>query len=376
MHRYLLTLLAALALAAAAHAGVWDTATPASTDPISQGDDRIRELKVAVQEALRGGATEGAEAVFPGGSPATAPIYRYRGLKGSTAARPAATYGGLYWNTTTGTVQRSSYTAADTGAGWEDITENAAYEAIHQKVAQSLASAAGVVTLPETANSFDVTGTEAVTSIAGWSAGVVKIKWASARILTHGASLVLKSALSRNLVANDVSVFEFTGSNAVREIAFYGAGAGLETGQVIMHAGTTCPAGTLAANGTSELRADYPGLYAVIGNAHGTADATHFNRPDLRGRFVRGYNNGAGNDPDAASRTAANTGGATGDNVGSLQADELKAHVHTAMQPANTVNADGASGGFSNSFPAQNTSSTGGNETRPKNITLLYCIKY
>lgn len=197
--------------------GVWDVATPSGSDPANQGDDRIREAKTAIQEALRGGTTDGLEAVFPGAAPTTAPVFHYRGLKGTTAARPAATEGGLYFNTTTGTLQRAD------GSVWLDLTENAAYEAIHQAVAPSLASVAGVVTLPETANSFNVSGTEAVTSIAGWSAGVVVIKWTQARTLTHGASFYLMEALSRVVSANDISVFEFTGSNAVREIVFHGA---------------------------------------------------------------------------------------------------------------------------------------------------------
>lgn len=194
--------------------GVWDTSTPAGSDLINQGDDRIREMKTAIQEALRGGASEGDEAIFPGGSASTAPIFRYRGLKGTTAARPAATYGGLYYNTTTGTLQRAN------GSSWEDLTENAAYEAIHAAVAASLASSSGVITLPETGNAFNVTGTEAVTSFAGWSAGVVIVKWVSARVLTHHATnLILRGGVSRTVAAGDISTFEFTGSGTVREIA-------------------------------------------------------------------------------------------------------------------------------------------------------------
>lgn len=196
---------------------VWDITTPSGSDPANQGDDRLRELKAAVQESLRGGTTDGLEAVFPGAAPTTAPVFHYRGLKGTTAARPAATEGGLYFNTTTGTLQRAD------GSVWLDLTENAAYEAIHQAVAPDLASVAGVVTLPETANSFNVSGTEAVTSIAGWSAGLVVIKWTQARTLTHGASFFLMEARSRVVSANDISVFEFTGSNAVREVSFHGA---------------------------------------------------------------------------------------------------------------------------------------------------------
>jgi hypothetical protein len=196
---------------------VWDTTTPSGSDPANQGDDRIRELKTAIQDALRAGEADGDEALFPGPSPTTDPIFRHRGGYGAEASRPAASVGGQYFNTTTGTLQRSN------GSSWVDLTENAAYEAIHQKVGASLASVTGVVTLPETGNSFNVSGTEAVTSIAGWSAGVVIVKWTQARTLTHGASFYLMEALSRAVSANDISVFEFTGSNAVREIMFHGA---------------------------------------------------------------------------------------------------------------------------------------------------------
>lgn len=95
--------------------GVWNTATPAGSDPKSQGDDRIREIKVAVQEALQGGATEGDEAIFPGSAPSTAPVFHYRGLKGSTGSRPASGQYGQYFDTTRNVLQR------DNGSTWDDI---------------------------------------------------------------------------------------------------------------------------------------------------------------------------------------------------------------------------------------------------------------
>lgn len=348
---------------------VWDTSTPAGSDPANQGDDRIREFKVAVQDALRAGEADGDEALFPGPNPTTDPIFRHRGGYGATAGRPAAAVGGQYYNTDTGTLQRSN------GSSWVELTENAAYEAIHHKVAQSLASVGGVVTLPETANAFAVSGTETITSIAGWSAGIVRIQWSSARIITHSASLYLGGALSRNVVAGDISTFMFNGSNSVVEVDFFGALSGKEAGEVFEWAGASVPAGSLECDGSSLLRSDYPRLYANIGTVHGTADATHFNLPDHRGRFARGYDHGAGKDPDAASRTAAKTGGASGDNVGSVQDDAFKSHTHTQNGALNSVNADGASGGFANTFGG-NTGATGGNETRPKNVYVMKCIRY
>lgn len=197
--------------------GVWSVSTPAGSDLISQGDDRIRELKTAIQEALQGGTTEGLEAVFPGSAPTTAPVFHYRGLKGATGARPSSGQYGLYYDSTKNLFSR------DNGATWDDVGVNPETEAIHQVVAASLASVLGVITLPETGNAFNVSGSETITSIAGWSAGIVIIKWTSARIITHSSSLVLRGAINRTVAADDVSIFMFSASNTCREIGFYGS---------------------------------------------------------------------------------------------------------------------------------------------------------
>jgi microcystin-dependent protein len=55
-----------------------------------------------------------------------------------------------------------------------------------------------------------------------------------------------------------------------------------------MFAGSAVPPGYLYCDGASYLRADYPGLFAVIGTAFGAVDATHFNVPDYRDREPRG----------------------------------------------------------------------------------------
>jgi len=112
----------------------------------------------------------------------------------------------------------------------------------------------------------------------------------------------------------------------------------------------------------------------------GTGTGTHyfhikFAVPDPRGRVIRITDGGAGVDPDAAARTDRGDGIA-GDNVGTKQADELKTHVHTT----NTLNANngytGNNGANRRNFGAENTSSTGGNETRMVNEGRLAIIKY
>lgn len=95
--------------------GNWAVSTPLNSDFISLGDDNIREMKTAIQESLRGGTTEGTEAVFPGDAPTTAPVFRYRGLKGATGARPTAGQYGLFFDTTRNALQR------DNGSSWDDV---------------------------------------------------------------------------------------------------------------------------------------------------------------------------------------------------------------------------------------------------------------
>jgi len=101
-------------------------------------------------------------------------------------------------------------------------------------------------------------------------------------------------------------------------------------GIVFAYAGTTPPPGWLLCNGQAVSRTVYANLFARIGTAHGAGDGvTTFNLPDYRGRFLRGVDGGAGRDPDRGSRFAMNTGGNTGDNVGSLQGHAFQSHTHS-----------------------------------------------
>ncbi len=143
--------------------------------------------------------------------------------------------------------------------------------------------------------------------------------------------------------------------------------------------GTSAPTGWLMCDGASYLRSTYPDLFAVIGTSVGAADGTHFNVPDFRGRFLRGVDNGAGRDPDAAGRTAMATGGNIGDNVGSIQADAFDSHVHDVkgsraeVSVNNRVRVSGL--GSASFFPGNDSEATGGNETRPINAYVNHIIK-
>lgn len=153
----------------------------------------------------------------------------------------------------------------------------------------------------------------------------------------------------------------------------WGGGA-VVSGMIAMYAGTAAPFGFFECNGAAVSRTTFAVLFSVTGTGYGQGDgSTTFNLPDLRGRFVRGWDHGAGVDPDAASRTAMATGGATGDNPGSIQGDAFKSHTHLIQD-----NILQYQSGSDKRRPGQDTGAsdaTGGNETRPKNANLMYIIK-
>lgn len=138
----------------------------------------------------------------------------------------------------------------------------------------------------------------------------------------------------------------------------------------------TAPENYLACEGQHLSTTTYSALYAVIGTRYGSGSGT-FRLPDTRGMFLRGWSHASGADPDAASRT--NRGdGTVGDNVGTKQSHQIASHAHTISIPRGGK----ADGGASDLDPGQssivnyNSSNYGGNETRPININILFCIKY
>lgn len=160
-------------------------------------------------------------------------------------------------------------------------------------------------------------------------------------------------------------------------------GQDIPSGAILTFAGSSAsvPNGYLLCDGSSLNRADYPELFAAIGTAWGTASGTTFNLPDTRGLFLRGVDGVANRDVDKALRTAIAVGGNTGNNVGSFQDDAFESHSHnfSILRGGNADNDeskvargdDGTRSAYSGT-----TSTTGGNETRPKNVYVNHIIKY
>lgn len=167
------------------------------------------------------------------------------------------------------------------------------------------------------------------------------------------------------------------------------------TGMVFATADDQCPAGTMIADGTAVSRSTYAQLFNKIGVTHGQGDgSTTFNLPDYRGRFIRGVDGSAGRDPNDSTRTAMNTGGNTGDNVGSVQDDAFQDHDHPwTMDVGTIVNGSGGAGTSTtqvargNGTPNGTMQAAGGSltvgsngtprrssETRPTNAYVNFCI--
>lgn len=168
-------------------------------------------------------------------------------------------------------------------------------------------------------------------------------------------------------------------------------------GMIVAYANATIPTGWLECNGQS-IPNQYTELKALVGN----------NVPDLRGEFIRGWDNGRGVD--------------SGRTLTSTQSDLFESHSHTATANSNSSssisgnsdnhrhsisgrklalntvqnsNAILIDNNFSNTNPQTkntgytnpaitintNTSTSvsianqGGTETRPRNVALIYIIK-
>ncbi len=135
-------------------------------------------------------------------------------------------------------------------------------------------------------------------------------------------------------------------------------------GLVAYFARSTAPSGWLKCNGAIVSQAVYATLYAAIGNTFNTGGegVGNFRLPDLRGEFLRGWDDGRGVD---AGRT-----------LGSYQADAFKAHSHNVYRTGGADQSTNANGSVASSGDSYATSSTGGTETRPRNRALLACIKF
>ena len=138
----------------------------------------------------------------------------------------------------------------------------------------------------------------------------------------------------------------------------------------------TPPAGWLECDGAAINRTTYTDLFASIATTYGTGDgSTTFNLPDLRGEFLRGWDNGRGVD--------------SGRVFGSAQLDQFQAHHHSLTYPnTGIIGVDNDVALTTNTTDSQRGEATdpiddgvngtprAGSETRSRNVAMLFCIKF
>jgi microcystin-dependent protein len=135
------------------------------------------------------------------------------------------------------------------------------------------------------------------------------------------------------------------------------------SGLIAYFGSSTAPSGWIKANGAAISRTTYADLFAVVGTTYGSGDgSTTFNIPDLRGEFMRGWDDARGVD--------------SGRTFGSFQTDAFEEHNHGLSSHYSQGNGSyvTSSSGYSRVNYTQSQGSA--SETRPRNIALLACIKY
>ena len=153
----------------------------------------------------------------------------------------------------------------------------------------------------------------------------------------------------------DNTLTNLSGKDVAGLLAYLGLGEGsaLPVGVPVPWPSATPPKGWLKCNGAAFSAEEYPEL----------AKAYPTNKlPDLRGEFIRGWDDGRGVDAGRALLSA--------------QSDLFKAHHH--LFAFFTAYAAGGGTGAVYDFhgsAGRDTGDTGGNETRPRNIAFNYIVR-
>jgi microcystin-dependent protein len=195
------------------------------------------------------------------------------------------------------------------------------------------------------------------------------------QVVSPGKLAVNASGITSNELADGAVVTAKIADGAVTQAKT--SNMLLPSGAVMAFAMNSAPSGWLAANGDTIPNGsgtvqgkteNFAVLYSLIGTTYGSAGKL----PDLRGYFVRG--------------SGTNSDGTASGTFGAKQSDSFRAHKHNVVRPnsgsfhyVNGSQQWAIGGGFQPYTGAAMTpddnSLTGGSETRPANIAMLYCIK-
>ncbi len=170
-----------------------------------------------------------------------------------------------------------------------------------------------------------------------------------------------------------------TNNTQIATTAFVQAN-GVPTAMVMPFASSTAPTGWLECNGNAVSRTTYAALFAIVGTTYGAGNgSTTFNLPDMRGNFMRGWDNGAGIDTGRAiGSTQESTGIPLGTAIGYPNSGQAPTgwgtgniNVEAAL---NSVSISPAGGGIS-TFGGVAPTNCSAYRIRPRNVAMMYCIK-
>ena len=171
--------------------------------------------------------------------------------------------------------------------------------------------------------------------------------------------------------------------------AFYGDGTNLTgllpPGIVLPYGASASPTGYLLCNGAAVSRSTYSSLFAVVSSLYGNGDGSStFNVPDLRGRFIAGWDVSATASSVLTSVTAGMVINTTMANTGGVQAVTLAvaqtpSHNHLVGSNQYSIGDDAGNNLQSGTSVASvSTTSTGGGGAHsniPPTMILNYIIK-
>ncbi len=196
------------------------------------------------------------------------------------------------------------------------------------------------ITMPTDGNTFDITGTNTITSFSATQAGTmyyVRFTGAGLNLTYNATSMITPWARDYRTVPNEILTFWSLGSG---NYIFWSVNGPKErVGVTIVTGAATVPAGYLDEDGSAVSRTTYSGLFAEFGNgtAYGIGDgSTTFNVPDSRGRVDINVD-GSANRITSASLNGANAdtlGGVGGEETHLLTTAEMPAHTHTETTSA------------------------------------------
>jgi len=274
----------------------------------------------------------------------------------------------LFLNTTTGSIEQ--YTS-DVNMDLSGVTLTTLNVSGISTIGGATVSSGAISASSFSGSSLNVSG---VSTVGGSTLNSGAISGSTLNV--SGISTISGATVSSGVISGISSVTDSSGGYV-----------SLPPGTVISVASSIAPAGFLKANGAAVSRTTYSLLFAGIGTAFGNGNgSTTFNVPDLRGEFIRGWVDNGSTD--------------SGRKFGSTQTDAFQNITGEIFGTYAAIVRYGASGAFVNSVQATgsnisspqydtaanadkldfNASNSPGartsTETRPRNVALLYCIKF